>query len=152
MNRGLMLPTVAIAVAIVGFGVAGLLREALTPSTTGPLAIVEPEVGSSDGRTEGVLEITEECVRLVHPDGTSSRIIIWIQGAAIWNPADRSIAVQSSEGDDLNLRDGDAITLTGGGGPDATLERAGRWVRRPSDACRPSSWFLAAGVSLSRED
>jgi hypothetical protein len=148
MNRNVLRIGV-IAVAIAGVGLAVILREALAPMPpTGPLALVEPQPGSPQARTEGILEITNECVRLVHPDGTSS-LVIWFRGSATWNATDRSIAVTSSDGGDLMLRDGDAVSITGGGGPAATLESAGTWVRRPGESCKPPEWFLAVDVQVT---
>lgn len=138
----------AIALAIAAIGLAVILREALTPMPpTGPLALIEPQPGSPQARTEGVLEITNECVRLVHPDGTSS-LLIWFRGSVTWNATDRSIAVTNPDGRDLTLRNGDAIALTGGGGPAATLDGAGNWVRRPVETCKSPEWFLAVDVQV----
>jgi hypothetical protein len=151
MNRN-VLRVGAIAVAMGVIGLAVLLRGTLTPlPPTGPLALVEPQPGLPAARTEGVLEITDECVRLVHPDGTSS-LIIWIRGSVTWNATDRSIAVSTPDGRDLTLRTGDPLVLTGGGGTAATLETAGSWVRRPGEACKPPEWFLAADVQVAKED
>jgi hypothetical protein len=151
MNRN-VLRIGAIAVAIAGIGLAAQLREALTPMPpTGPLALVEPQPGSPQARTEGVLEITNECVRLIHPDGTSS-LVIWFRGSVTWNATDRSIAMSTPDGGDLTLRNGDAVSITGGGGPAATLESAGSWVRRPSETCKPPEWFLAVDVQVADED
>jgi hypothetical protein len=140
------LPIVGIAAAI---AVAGLVIWALfAPSPpTGPLAIVEPQAGSPQARTEGVLQITDDCVSLVHPDGTST-LVIWIRDSTTWNATDRSIAVKNANGGQLNLHTGDPIVLSGGGGSSATIDNAGRWVRRPADACQHPNWFLAVDVAI----
>lgn len=151
MNRN-VLRVGAIAVAIGGISLAVLLRGTLTPlPPTGPLALVEPQPASAQARTEGVLDITDECVRLVHPDGTSS-LVIWLRGSVTWNATDRSIAVSTPDGRDVTLRNGDAVVLGGRGGQAAELETAGSWVRRPGDACQPPEWFLAASVQVAKED
>ncbi len=151
MNRN-VLRIGAIAVAIGGIGLAVRIQGALTPmAPTGPLALVEPQPGRPQARTEGVLEITDQCVRLVHPDGTSS-LVIWFRGEVTWNATDRSIAVSKADGGDLTLRNGDAVALGGGGGPAATLETAGSWVRRPGETCKPPEWFLAVEVQVAEED
>ena len=148
MNRN-VLRIGAIAVAIAGVGLAVILRETLTPmSPTGPLALVEPQTGSPQALTSGVLEITDKCVRLVYPDGTSS-LVIWSRGSVTWDATDRSIAVSTPDGGDLTLRSGDAVSITGGGGPAATLESAGSWVRRPGETCEAPEWFLAVDVEIA---
>lgn len=152
MNRNVLRTGTAIAVAVAGIGLVLLVRGMLTPMPpTGPLAIVEPQPGSPQARNEGVLEITDECVRLVHPDGTST-LVIWVRGSVTWNATDRSIAVTIPDGDDLTLRNGDAVVLGGGGGPADTLESAGSWVRRPGEACKPPNWFLAVDVRVAEEN
>lgn len=140
----------AIAVAIAGVGLAVILREMLTPMPpTGPLALVEPQTGSPQALTTGVLEITDKCVRLVYPDGTSS-LVIWSRGSVAWDGADRSIVLSTPDRGDLTLRSGDAVSITGGGGPAATIESAGSWVRRPREMCEAPEWFLAGDVRLER--
>ena len=96
MKRGGLLLIGAAAVVIGALGLALILSQTPMPST-GPLALVEPPPGSPQSRTEGVLEITDECVRLIHPDGTSS-LVIWIRGAVTWDATDRSIAVVGTPG------------------------------------------------------
>lgn len=151
MNRTL-LRVGAIAVAIAGVGLAVILRETLTPMPpTGPLALVEPQTGRPQALTSGVLEITDECVRLVYPDGTSS-LVIWSRGSVTWDATDRSIAVSTPDGGDLTLHSGDAVSITGGGGPAATLESAGSWVRRPAATCDAPEWFLAVEVRVAPQD
>jgi len=148
MNRN-VLRIGAIALAIAGVGLAVILRGMLAPMPpTGPLALVEPQPGSPQARTEGVLEITDECVRLVHPDDTSS-LLIWFRGSVTWDATDRSIAVSTPDGGDLTLHSGDAISITGGGGPATTVESAGSWVRRPAETCEAPEWFLAGEVRIA---
>ncbi len=142
----------AIALLIAGVGFALLAREVLTPvPPAGPLALVEPQPGGPQARTEGVLEIDEECVRLVHPDGSSS-LVIWSLDSATWDATDRSIAVSTPDGDHLTLRSGDALAFSGGGGPAATLESAGSWVRRPGETCTAPEWFIVVDVHLAEQD
>jgi len=152
MDHRTVVRIAAIAVAIAVVGLAFVLREALVPAPpTGPLAIVEPQPGSPQARTEGVLDITDECVRLVHPDG-SSTLVIWFRGSVTWNATERSIAVTNPGGGDLTLRTGDPLVLGGGGGSAATIENAGSWVRRPGPACTPPNWFLAVNVDIAQEN
>jgi hypothetical protein len=152
MNPNVLRTATAIGVAVAGIALVLLVRGMLTPMPpTGPLAIVESQPGSPQARNEGVLEITDECVRLVHPDGTSM-LVIWVRGSVTWNATDRSIAVSTPDGRDLTLRNGDAVVLWGGGGPADTLERAGSWVRRPGEACKPPNWFLAVDVGVADEE
>jgi hypothetical protein len=140
----------AIAVAMAGVGLAVIVQGMLAPMPpTGPLALVEPQPGSPQARTEGVLEITDECVRLVHPDDTRS-LLIWFRGSVTWNATDRSVAMADPGGGDLTLRSGDAVSVTGGGGPIATLDSVGSWVRRPGDDCTAPEWFLAVDVQAAQ--
>ncbi len=151
MNRN-VLRIGAVALAIAGVGLAVILRGMLAPMPpTGPLALVEPQPGSPQARTEGVLEITDECVRLVHPDDTRS-LLIWFRGSVSWDTTDRSVAVTNPGGGDLTLRNGDAVSITGGGGPTATLDSAGSWFRRPGEACTAPEWFLAVDVQVAAEN
>ena len=135
----------AIAVAIAAIGLATLLSDTFLMSPTGPLALVEPDAGRPQARAEGMVEITDECVSLVHPSGTRS-LIIWFRGEAVWDATDRTVRITTPEGHTLTLQDGDSVVLTGGGGPAATLESAGSWVRRPGAACNPPQWFLSVDV------
>ena len=151
MNRNVLRIGV-IAVAIVLVSIAVILRQALAPMPpTGPLALVEPQIGTSDALTSGVLEITDECVRLVYPDGSSS-VVIWLRGSVTWDATDRSIAVSTPDGGDLTLRGGDAVSITGEGGSAATLEHAGSWVRRPGEGCEAPRWWLAVDVRVAPQD
>lgn len=149
MNRaGVRIAAIVVAVGVIGLAL--VLLEGLAPTASaGPLALVEPQAGSPQARTEGVLEITDECVSLVHPDG-SRTVVIWIRDAATWNATDRSIAVTNADGGQLTLHTGDPIVLGGGGGPAATIDNAGKWVRRPGEACEPPNWFLAVDVEIAQ--
>ena len=151
MNRN-VLRIGAIAVVVAGVGLAVILRGTLAPMPpTGPLALVEPQAGSPQALTSGVLEITDECVRLVYPDGTS-RLVIWSRGSVTWDATDRSIAVSTADGGNLTLRGEDAVSITGGGGSSAALESAGSWVRRPGDGCEAPGWVLAVDVRVAPQD
>ncbi len=138
--------------AIAGVGLTVVLRDVVAPfPPTGPLALVEPQVGSGKARTGGVLEITDDCVRLIHPDGDKS-LVIWIRGSVSWNATDQSVVVTGPDAGGQTLRDGDAVVLGGGGGYDAELERAGSWFRRPGEDCSAPQWFLVADVQLASEN
>ena len=138
----------AVLLAIAWIGVALILRQALVPAPeAGPLALIEPTVGTSDSRSPGKLEITDDCVRLISPDGSGS-IVIWWSGSVTWDPINRSIVVTNPAGDVVSLRNGDGVALGGAGGPAATIESAGSWVRRPAEACTDSEWFIATEVRL----
>lgn len=151
MNRN-VLRLRLIAVGIAGVGLAVVLRNMLAPMPpTGPLALVERQVGTQDSLTSGILEITDECVRLAYSDGSSS-LVIWTRGSVTWNETDRSIGVSNPDGDGVTLRDGDAVSLGGGGGPAATLESAGSWVSRPGATCEAPEWFLAVEVLVAEEN
>jgi len=142
-QRGLRVGAIAVAIAAIGLVI--LLSDSLFMSQTGPLALVEPQAGRPQARTEGIVEITDECVTLVEPTGTSS-LIIWFRGEAEWDATDRTVHVTTPDGRTLTLHSGDSVVLTGGGGSAATLESAGSWVRRPGATCTPSRWFLSVDV------
>ena len=151
MNRH-VLRIGTIAVGIAGVGLAVILLKTVTPTPpTGPLALVEPQVGSDQALTSGVLEISDDCVRLIQPDGTRS-LVIWSRGSVTWNATDRSIAVSTPDSGVLTVRSGDAVSITGGGGSAATIERAGSWFRRPAETCEAAEWFLAAEVRVAPQD
>lgn len=151
MNRT-VLRIGAIGVGIVGVSIAVILRQALAPMPpTGPLALVEPQIGTSDALTSGELEITDDCVRIVFPDGTRS-LVIWLRGSVAWGGADRSIAVSNPDGSELTLRSGDDVAIGGAGGPAATLDSAGSWVRRPAETCEAPEWFLAVDARIVTRD
>jgi len=142
------------AAAILLFGAAGaaamLLWQALVPTQpTGPLALVEPDAGTEDARTEGVLEVTNECVRLHVPNGDLT-LVIWVRGSVAWSETDRVILVTRRDGDESILRDGDRVVLGGSGGAMDALDSAGRWARRPAPGCAADNWWVASEVLVGQ--
>ena len=134
---------------IAGFALLGcalIVTEALAPADqSGPLALVAPDVGTEDARTSGELDITSDCVRIIHPDG-SEALLIWLQGSVQWQASDMSIRTTDPDGKQLVLRDGDAISAGGAGGSRDTLESAGRWIERPAGPCVAAEWFRVIEV------
>jgi hypothetical protein len=139
----------AIAGAAVAIGLAWFLRLAVEPKpNTGPLAIVEPQIGTSDALALGKLVVRDDCVLLDQPSGDRV-LVIWLRGSVTWNAGDMSFAVRGPDGEDVTLRDGGDLALTGAGGPIADIEAAGSWVARPAASCTAPEWFLAVEARLS---
>lgn len=137
----------AVVLAIALLSAIAILRDMITPTPqTGPLAVVEPSIGTEDSGTSGRMEITDDCVSIIHPDDTRS-LLIWLRGSVAWDEADRSITVTNPDGSRYTMRDGDHITVGGAGGPFDTIDGVGSWVHRPAASCEAPEWFRVVEVS-----
>lgn len=135
---------VVVAAVLVGIVALGVRQLAAT-LPPGPFAIVTSGPGSDDARTEGILEITLNCMALHLPDDTRAHVI-WADGTARWDEAEQVLVAIDSSGADIFLRDGDRVALTGSGGPAAEIDRAGSWLRRVDPSCEAPEWFVATSA------
>lgn len=93
-----------------------------------------------DARNEGVLRITDRCTFLER--GGEREFLAWPAERTRWNPDVASITFRTRSGNEVTVRDGDAIVLGGGGssraeGGDTGAEWAAGllWVAPPDPAC-----------------
>lgn len=134
------------------------LAESATPATPsngsggkwGPLAVVPPQDGADTARTEGTLRITDTCVFLDGPGGSS--LLVWPADRTNWNAQTRTIAFSNFDGSTVSAGDGTAVVLGGSGDSmdesgtttEAWLART-PWVTRPADSCPlESRWWVGA--------
>lgn len=116
-------------------------------ATWGPLAVVGFDTGD-EALTHGTLRITDDCAFL--EGAGSSAILVWHDQRTTWRPEAREIAFRNHDGRQVTLRDGDQVSLGGGG--DSTLEGdkpaaewiAGiDWVSKPDPSCPlEDRWFI----------
>jgi hypothetical protein len=125
-----------------------------TPSasgaTWGPLAVVPPQGGADTARTEGTLRITDTCVSLDGPGGSS--LLVWPADRTTWNAQTRAITFANFDGSTVSAGDGTPVVLGGSGDSkdesgtttEAWLART-PWVARPADSCPlDSRWWVGA--------
>ncbi len=134
------------------------LAESATPVTPsngsggnwGPLAVVPPQEGADDARTEGTLRITDACVFLVTPSGPT--LLVWPADRTTWNAQARTIAFSNYDGSTVSAGDGTPVLLGGSGDSnedsgtttEAWMART-PWVARPAASCPVESrWWVGA--------
>lgn len=150
---GLVLPgsTVAGAAAIVAVLVAlgvwygglqgpgrGTSPSASSTEAWGPLAVVRA-TGGDMALSAGRLRITDACVYL-EGAGDERSLLVWPADRTAWSADSRSINFKNLDGSTVPLRDGDQITLVGGGDSDAESGiPAKEWIRRTEWVAAPAS-------------
>lgn len=119
----------------------------------GPLAIYQGGAGD-DGRTEGEVRVSNDCVFLSSSAG--DLLLIWPEGSTSWSESDATIEFDNPDGSGLaEIRDGDRLVLSGGG---TTIKREWSnwvdslvWVVKPDPSCESPATWAVSGVSLVRE-
>ena len=86
----------------------------------------------------GTLSITDECVSLVQADGTATTIV-WVEGRVSFDEKTRTITFLDISDEQFVLRDGDRITLGGGGysRDDAVFP----FIHGPHESCPEPMWL-----------
>lgn len=117
----------------------------------GPLSVMDTS-GGMDALTTGVLRITEGCVTL-ETAGGDSELLVWPADRAEWDPATRTIRFTNPPfGPQFTLRDGQPVSLGGGGdsaaeGGVAAAEWVASidWVAAPDLSCPMEiRWFVSS--------
>jgi hypothetical protein len=161
------------ATALVTLVIAGLIfstwgpRASISPSLGplsdewGPLAVSRDSMGGDAALLTGALRITESCVLLEGPDGSSS-LLVWPRDQTRWDPRARQIQWRNLEGEVLELRDGQEVGLGGSGqllSDDAISVEARSWdewvgavdwAAEPDPVCRADSSWSVGDVLLNR--
>lgn len=126
------------------------------PSSTspGPLALAE-NVGGPEALTSGTLRVTNECV-LLNEQGDEA-LLVWPADRTSWDPESGRIRFELDDARRVELADGDAVTLGGGG---ASVTESGRpaeelisdieWVAEPAASCIRDAIWSVGNVTLEQ--
>ncbi len=120
----------------------------------GPLAVIGPQIGSDDARTEGTLRVTADCVHILEQGDPV--LLLWPSDQTSWDPATRSITFTNADGTTATVGDGSTVVLGGSGmsrDEDGELVDAWlagmRWVAPPSAGCAAERYWTV-GAMLPR--
>lgn len=126
-------------------------------ATWGPLAVVPAPDAVGEAQTTGILRITESCVLLEHAGGELA-LLIWPADRATWVTENGAILFTNLNNSTITLRDGDRVSLAGGGSSVAEGGISGaefisqtEWVAPPSASC-PSDVRWSVGHTAQVED
>lgn len=127
---------VVVAVGLAGCGTSG--GPAGSDGTWGPLAVAEGSPTGMEALLSGTVEITDTCVFLRNGDERS--LLVWPSEATQWEETSRTIRY-SAEGS-VELRDGDAFSVGGGGSSEAedglddrVWAESINWAAEPDPSC-----------------
>lgn len=122
-----------------------LLLGSCTPNVNfGPLAVSVEDMGGNLARMEGSVDITDTCITIHDPSGTTF-LPIWPAGRTRWDPVLRRVVFLRRDGREVALRQGDYVELGGSGRESSWGDLLGsvRWARRPNVACTTEwAWFV----------
>jgi hypothetical protein len=118
-------------------------------SAWGPLAVVPPSSGVMEALTAGTLRITDACVFLEEPGGNIA-LLVWPADRTAWNAEEQAITLENLDGSAVTLRDGDPVSLGGGGDSVAESGVSGEewvrqtdWVAPPAPSCPiDAHWYV----------
>lgn len=118
----------------------------------GPLAVSQQPLGGDTALTSGTLRISDQCVFL-EADGNAT-LLVWPREGTTWDASTRTIQFQNREGEFVDLRDGQRVSLGGSGtileeAPSGEATSWGQWVSsieweaEPSPTCTAdASWAV----------
>jgi hypothetical protein len=120
----------------------------------GPLAVIPPQDGSDQARTEGTLRITDTCVFL--DERGDPVLLVWPADRTRWDANERTVTFTNADGTPVIVADGTAVVLGGGGdsseesgtAPEAWLDGM-TWVARPADGCPIDPWWGVGELALN---
>lgn len=132
-------------------------------TTWGPLAVGPASDGTMDALTVGTIRITDTCVYLEEGGddvaegeagergATNQVLLIWAANWTRWDPDDEAVLYAPFGNAPVRLRDGDRVSLGGGG---ASADEGGigqqRWVNPPDPSC-PTGHVWVVGEVVSAE-
>lgn len=120
-----------------GHGVGGMSPSASSIEAWGPLAVARA-IGGDDALTAGRIRITDDCVFLEGP-GKERSLLVWPADRSAWTANSRTITFRNPDGSTVPLRDGDQVTIGGGGDSDVESSISGdEWVRRTEWVAAPA--------------
>lgn len=106
----------------------------------GPLAVIPPQDGADQARTEGTLHITETCVTLERAGEV--QLLFWPADRTTWDAEVRAITFENFDGTVVTVADGDSVVLGGSGDSELESGRSGEewvdsmeWVAPPAGSC-----------------
>ncbi len=136
-----------------GDGSPGAGASASPTETWGPLAVVPQSSGFGEALATGTLHITDTCVFLEEA-GDDLSVLVWPAERTTWNPGQQAITLENLDGRTLSMRDGDRVSLGGGGDSVTESGVSGEewvarteWVARPAATCpMDARWFVGEVV------
>lgn len=128
------------------------------PASTewGPLAVSQQSLGGDTALTSGTLQISDACVFL-EADGSAS-LLVWPREATKWDASTGTIQFQNRNGEIIDLRDGQSVSLGGSrtifeDQPSGEATSWGawlssiEWVAEPDPNCSAdASWAVGQAV------
>jgi hypothetical protein len=106
----------------------------------GPLSVVPGAGSGAEALIQGTLRITDDCVFL--DERGDDVLLVWPADRTTWTPETGTISFDRTDGQAVPLRDGDEVTLAGGGSSvdEGGMEAADwvaalEWVSEPPLAC-----------------
>jgi hypothetical protein len=124
---------------------------AMAADRWGPLAVIPPQNGSDGARTEGRLQVGDDCVLLESPTGES--LLVWPADRTRWMPERRSIGFANTDGVIATVQDGSEVVLGGSGDGESEGGRTAEewmlgieWVVPPRGSCAFDRWWFVGDV------
>ena len=77
----------------------------------GPLAVISPQGGGAEARTEGTVSLTGSCSTVDGPEGEMT--LLWPEDRTSWDAEARAVEFVTGEDETVDVRDGDRVVLTG---------------------------------------
>ncbi len=151
-----ILPAAAAVVLAVAVGQALVAGPGQTGSGDdadwGPLAVMHMD-GGMDALNAGVLRIDGRCVVLETASGGESELLVWPADRTRWDAADATIDFANTDGSQVTLRDGQAVSFGGGGDGTAESGVSGAewaasvdWIAPPDASCPMEIRWYVSGV------
>lgn len=161
-RSGILQHALALTFVALGAACAGPGPVSPTPGAShawGPLAVKDGPPNGDFARMPGVLRVTDRCAML-EIDAGDRVLLAWPVNETAWRAETGTVVYRRPSGDVVEVRDGDAVVLTGSGevfsGPEAlgTIEdwiARLEWVAIPDETCRTDRSWSIGDVSISDE-
>ena len=123
----------------------------------GPLAVVSGAAGGDLALIAGTVRIADGCV-LLNEQGADV-LLVWPSESTLWNAETKVVSFETFDGGIVQLRDGDTVSLGGGG---SSFEEGGQsaeeflasvdWVAKPDASCvTDTRWFVNDVISAGSD-
>jgi len=127
------------------------------PYSWGPLAVLSGEAGGTEALIAGTVRITDGCVVL--SEQGADVLLLWPSEETIWNTETEAVSFETLGGAIVELRDGDRVSLAGGG---SSVDEGGKsaseflasvdWVSEPDASCvTDTRWFVNDVVNVASD-
>jgi hypothetical protein len=131
-------------IAVCGVLLVGCTSDAEVGKDWGPLTVVEAPEGGADALATGVLEITDECVRLrMDAAGEDALLLVWPDRWTTWDASERTITFEHPDGVAVEVSDGDEVGVGGGFGRRPTDQL----VAGSAEPCEGDDFWWVSGLS-----